>query len=324
MKKQTNKIVISILCFLASFMQAAHNFRLLQYNIQQRPSNEGRRHQLTHIHSRRSRLSSIKLPKAIKKYNADVVTINEAFTKSLRPVLVKEFRKNGYPYHTNVANRSRKKAWSSGVMIFSKYPIIKTKNLEYTAPGTIRTNPDVMAAKGAQYIRIIKNGLPYNIFATHTNASYKFDQKRGVPLNDMGRKARKIQLKELKQFIDKQHISSHEPVIIAGDMNIEMRTEQKQSPKNNEYAYMLKTLNAFDPKKIGHPYTLDDRTNEWAKDGRGYLDYVLYSNEHRRPVRAIVRVVCLKTKGVTTCKKGKWRSYRDLSDHYPVIADFTF
>lgn len=241
-----------------------------------------------------------------------------------RRALIKNFKKIGYLYHTTVANRSLTKAWSSGVIVFSKYPIEETKDLQDTVKGTIRSNPDVMAAKEAQYVKNIKDGVSYNIFATHPNASYIFNQDTGVPLHDIGREIKKVQLKELKRFIDAQEISPHEPVIIAGDMNFDMITEQKQSPQNNEYAYMLEVLNVTDPEKIGHPYTFDNQTNEWTKHGRRYLDYVLYSNAHRKPKRAMIEIICLKTQGVIKCEKGKEGSYRDLSDHYPVIADFIF
>lgn len=325
MKRYLFSILICIISVAYTYPVSGDNsFRLLQYNIQQRPSYEGGKHQLSRFHSTRSKLSTVELPKEIKKFDADVVTINEAFTRSLRRVLINRFKKNGYPYHTNVANRVLTKAWSSGVMVFSKYPIQTTKDLQYTVKGNIVSNHDVMAAKGAQYVKVIKDGSVYHIFATHPNASYVFNQDTGVPLHDIGRGVRRVQFKELKRFIDAQKISPHEPVIIAGDMNMDMWTEQKQLPQHNEYAYMLAVLNATDLEKTGHPYTFDDQTNEWTKHGRRYLDYVLYSNGHRRPKRAMVNVVCLKTEGVTTCEKGREGFYRDLSDHYPVIADFIF
>ncbi len=290
---------------------AANTLNLLQYNIQERPAIEGLQYQTTGTHSERSRLSSVTLPDVIKSYNADVVTFNEAFTAALRPVLVENMRKNGYIYHTDVMSDSR--PWSGGVMIFSKYPITRQAQYIYKNSG----GADANSSKGIQYAQINKSGTMYNIFATHTNASYEFDPKtKRVPLDDKGRIARRKQFPEARAFINAQNIPANQAVIVVGDMNVDMLSERNTT--QDEYAYMLTTLNATHPTQTGHKYTLDAATNKLVEKGETpqWLDYALYLNDHARPTTSENRAINLKSGG-----EGRGS---DLSDHYPVFATFSF
>ncbi len=310
---------------------------ILQYNIQQRPFVDN---------GIRSELSTFYIPPAIKQFNADVVTVNEAFTAALRPRLVEEMKAIGYTYSTNVLGNSGGALWSGGVMIFSKYPFTTSKEHIFTHFASMDKNAD----KGVLYAQINKNGMKYNIFASHTNASYTFKDTR-LPLEDEGRRARsgeyqptteiqKLgQFTEIRDFIKEQKIPSNEPVIIIGDLNVDMLSEKWQA--NSEYDQMLQTLNAIHPKITGLPYTLNSAANEWAnpEDGpKQYLDYILYSKEYLIPRYSSNRAICLKSDGryydTDSCSKSQNKikskredlpkSRRDLSDHFPVLGTFDF
>ncbi|HLX52682.1 MAG TPA: sphingomyelin phosphodiesterase, partial [Aquella sp.] len=313
---------------------------ILQYNIQQRPiPGEGLDYNLTLIHSLRSKLSTYYLPPAIKQFDADVVTVNEAFTAALRPLLVAEMKKIGYPYSTRVLGDKGGALWSGGVMVFSKYQfIIKAEHLF-----TNYASDDKNADKGVLYVQINKNGkMKYNIFATHTNASYDFKGRTRLPTEDEGRIARSGtyegpeedkqsgQFKEIREFIKSKNIPSTEPVIIVGDLNVDMLSEKNQD--HSEYTQMLNILHAVHPQITGIPYTLNSEANEWASSDDGpkqYLDYALYSKDHLIPKFSFNQAICLKSdrryynadkcsKSKNEIKKSLEKSRRDLSDHFPV------
>ncbi len=296
-----------------------NEINLLQYNIQQRPFYSTVK--TGSIDS--ARLTQYKMPDAINTFdpNIDVVTINEAFAKSIRPKLIENMRKNGFLYFTQVLGLKASKTfgWSGGVMIFSKYPIIKTKEYIYKNS----SDDDKDAAKGVLYVQINKKGKKYNIFATHTNASYTFTGKSRLPMNDEGRIARRKQFVELKQFINEQRIPNNQPVIIVGDLNVDQISEQNKP--NSEYSYMLKTLQAAHPTQGWHPYSLDKKSNEYVDPNDGpqqRLDYGLYSKAHQKPSKSSNNIICLKVSGKNVCqKRGK---AQEISDHYPLQVKMKF
>ena len=183
---------------------------------------------------------------------------------------------------------------------------------------------DMNADKGVLYAQINKGGMLYNIFTTHTNASYDFGGKQRLPMTDPGRIARVGQFAELRSFIKAQNITADRPVIIVGDMNVDMLSEQGQS--GDEYYAMLSTLNATHPQITGPRYTLNLNANEWVSPNDGpaqYLDYALYSNAHLKPKSSFNKPICLKSNGADLCVKGSGQQ-RDLSDHFPLLAEFTY
>lgn len=294
---------------------------LLQYNIQQRPSSEGTHFEVTGQHNERSYLSTVVIPQAIKPFNADVVTFNEAFTARLRPELIANMAKVGYMHYTDAVGATSKAGfWSGGVMVFSKHPIVK--KAEYIYKNT--ASSDSSANKGVWYVQINKGGKLYNIFATHTNASYSDFVNNRLRNDDAGKKARKEQFKELRTFIDQQNIPAHQPVIIVGDLNADMLSEKGQP--DDEYDYILKTLDVTLPNIIyGHHYTYDIKTNPLVDAGmqQQWLDFALYSNRHQKPVNSAVKAFALKAPAGTIWGSSKLVG-KDLSDHYPLVANFEF
>lgn len=299
---------------------AADKLIILQYNIQERPSNEGMNFQVTGQHNERSFLSAVVLPNAIRQFNADVVTFNEAFTARLRPVLMENMTQAGYKYYTDAVGANSSKPWSGGAMVFSKWPI--EKKVEYIYQNTAEA--DASAAKGIWYVQINKMGKIYNIFHTHMNASYSTFVNGRLPNDDKGKAARKLQFKELRSFIDQQNIPANQPVIITGDLNVDMLSERGKP--DDEYAYLLSTLDATHPTQTGFGYTYDAKTNQLVEprdDQSQWLDYAFYSNRHQKPTKSENKSTPLKapqgTKFGNTDLSGK-----DLSDHYPILATFEF
>lgn len=237
----------------------------------------------------------------------DVVVLQELFSRAHRRTILDGLRRApaGYPE----AGRMVPGNWpfaGGGVVILSRWPIEAEARERFAAcAGGIRdtalaSRNDCLANKGVVYAAIRKAGRRYHIFGTHLDA--------GQGPADHG--ARELQLQALAAFIQRQRIPATEPVIIAGDLNIE-RFDPTQRRRLGE---VLKA--AYGPfsgcSPAPHPTT---------PAGSG-LDYVLYSQSHLLPLgaetgasdanAATSRIICPTTAG------------QNLSDHYAVLGSFVF
>ena len=110
-----------------------------------------------------------------------------------------------------------------GLLILSKYPIIEADSITYSSS----TGPDKLSSKGSIYVKIEIKGFILHVFTTHMQSSY--------PTKDYSeyiryRLIRRLQLQELKNFIDLKTLMKYEPVVIAGDFNVDGR-ENIKTPK---------------------------------------------------------------------------------------------
>lgn len=204
-----------------------------------------------------------------------------------------------YPYITKIPFKLGK-LLNGGSFIASRWPVEVEDNIVYDAC----RSDGCLASKGANYARINKNGRIYHLFGTHTHA-YTGAEDIAVRFE---------QLAQLKTFIDSKQIPASEPVLLAGDFNVD---------KNNfpqEHVDFLSVLNASEPMAIGqYPDSYAGPVNVYAEDQyTEYLDYVLYSNEHLAPAYSTNEL--LVPRSIDAEHWGTW----DLSDHYPVSGEFVF
>jgi len=228
----------------------------------------------------------------------DAVVFQEVFD----PLLTAQFRakvKAEYPYLTEIPFKLGK-LLTGGSFIASKWPILDHDDDVYQAC----RKDGCLASKGMNYAKISKDGKVYNLFGTHTHAYTTAD--------DIA--VRFAQLNELKSFIDSKQIPSDEPVIMAGDFNV----DKIHFPQ--EHQDFLATLNATEPLAMGeYPHSYAGPVNVYAdEEYTEYLDYVLYSNEHVAPVYSYNKLLVPRS-----IDKKHWGSW-DLSDHFPVAAEFVF
>lgn len=149
------------------------------------------------------------IPSFLKYY--DIVAIEELFQndtlnslgKSLRQVFNERMEKEGFLYHSGPID-SVLLPLSSGVIIYSKWPIINSKEHQFTNC----QNEDCLAAKGVSYIAINKNDQLYHIFATHLNA-----------IQDDSQSIQKDQINEITTFITQLKLPINEPTLLMGDFN---------------------------------------------------------------------------------------------------------
>lgn len=243
------------------------------------------------------------LPQNLKGY--DAILFQEAFSSSRNGMLAALATE--YPYQTHVPKirYSGINIFDSGVLVVSRYPIVKTADFIY--PNC--TGTDCMADKGIIYAEIIKNGKSYHVTSTHT-ASFDTTEARAL---------RQEHFQQIRALVDAQNIPASEAVLMGGDFNVNKLLWP------TDYAQMLANLNGTAPGSTGYTAsTFDPRVNKLAgAAGSGgttveYLDYVVYSNNHRQPQtsRNDVRIIRSAAAPVFTI----W----DLSDHFPVMGEFAY
>ena len=241
----------------------------------------------------------------------DVVVFQELFDNSASDILMGKLQ--GYPYRTPVVGRS-KSGWDEtqgdysvfapedgGVGIVSRWPI--TKKVQYIYDDGCGT--DAASQKGFAYVRLNVNGSPVHVIGTHTQAD------DSLCSSGEAAEIRAGQLREMRNFVDGLHIPADEPVMYAGDFNID-----RYGP---EYQNMLQTLSADAPAYDGVAWTMDPQTNDVAHerypdDPRQWLDYVLFDNRHAHP--AAWRNTGLDVSSPPWTLDGT--TYNRYSDHYPV------
>lgn len=257
------------------------------------------------------------IPSAIKRRGEwDVIVFNEAFENDARAKLVSGARANGYPFITAVPDAANA-ADDGGVFIASRHPIMATDTLVYGACDGVFG--DCLANKGAVYAKVLKNGKFHHVFGTHLQA----ENNKGAV------EARLIQMTELFAFVVSKAATASlqgEPVIIAGDMNIDPVINK------SEYKNMLGILAVEEPKLGSIGPSFDPVNNELAHyryegERAATLDYVMPSKFGAKPKStrlSIVKPMVSKLKVVIPRHFGKGTQTKDLSDHYGVSAVFNF
>jgi len=219
----------------------------------------------------------------------DVVVLQELFDDRLALPLLEELAA-AYPYRTERVGRdgARGVPWrqDGGVVILSRWPIEREAQMTF---GATCSGTDCLADKGVGYAAVRKGDRLYHVFGTHAQSVYG-SGVAGV---------RAAQFALLRAFVDAQRIPADEPVVLAGDFNVDAG--------RSELASMLEVLRAVRPPTDGDMrFTWDPEGNAFADHRGEWLDYVLYAADHAAPVAAWNRAVPLRHEGL------------DLSDHYAV------
>ncbi len=268
----------------------ANEFKVLTYNIYALPVIASK------IDARLGQL-----PQNLKGY--DAILFQEAFASGRTAMLAQLAQE--YPYQTYIPVGSGYNLYDSGVLVASRYPIVKTDHFIY--PNC--TGTDCFADKGVVYAEVLKNGKAYHVTSTHT-ASFDTNAARAL---------RQEQFQQIRALVNKQNIPSFDAVLMGGDFNVNKLLWPQ------DYAQMLANLNATAPISTGYTAsTFDPRVNSLAgAAGSGgtaveYLDYVVSSNNHRQPMQARNDVRIIRS-----AADPLFRTW-DLSDHFPVMGQFQY
>ena len=147
---------------------------------------------------------------------ADVIVLQEVFHKRARKRLLQELD-DWYEYHTSLGPKSFFGV-SSGVLIFSKHPIIEEKFVSYSKS----KGADGLAKKGFVLAKIRFGKQDIHIVGTHLQAG----------ASSAAKSVQKSQLVELANAVNL--IGDSSIVILAGDFNI--------TPDEKLFAYLSNAL----------------------------------------------------------------------------------
>ncbi|MFF4925067.1 sphingomyelin phosphodiesterase [Kitasatospora sp. NPDC001261] len=249
----------------------------------------------------------------------DVVVLEEAFDNAASDALTAK-ASAAYPYHTPVVGRSTS-GWDAtsgsyssttpedgGVTLLSKWPILRKEQYVFKdACGS-----DWFSNKGFAYAVLDVNGRRTHVVGTHlqsTDSGCASGQAADI---------RAKQLTAMRAFLDAKRIPADEPVLVAGDLNIDSH--------GSEYQALLSNGNlAPASARTGWPNSFDTVDNSIAAyrypgEPKEDLDYVLYRADHARPQQYVNEVVRVHSAPWTVSSWGKSYTYTDLSDHYPLAA----
>lgn len=229
-------------------------FNILQYNVFARPDQVG-------YEGKQERLQRI--PQVLSQINngkVDVIALCEVFSQVGEPLcdmMLSEFKKYGFSYHTRVISGNALET-VGGTMIVSKWPLhpFNGDTHVYRDMPTIDSDKfeaglaEKVVAKGVIYAAVKKteNGLTktFHVFATHLHA-WNTEVAIGT---------RRQQANQMKEFLDKKNIPNNEPVIFAGDFNVDLVRCA------SEFKNLSQILDAKLPEIIGkQKYTSDPSSN---------------------------------------------------------------
>jgi endonuclease/exonuclease/phosphatase family metal-dependent hydrolase len=220
----------------------------------------------------------------------DVLVLQEAFIDAWRERLLHELA-GAYPHRTEVVGQDGARGsplrQDGGIVILSRWPIVRQAQTTF---GAVCSGTDCLADKGVAYAAVRKGTTTYHVFTTHAQSAYGWAVASAT---------RADQFALMRAFVEAQGIPPIEPVVLAGDFNVDAREPERDA--------MLTALNAVWPPVVGPlRHTWDPLRNAWAYGEAHWIDYVLYGADHARPVAAWNRAVALKDGAL------------DLSDHYAV------
>lgn len=321
---------------------ARPDFTVMSYNIMQLPAQDWDQV------NRRNRL-----PAAIRvlPLKPDAIVFQEVFTDEAYARLAS--LQDLYPYRTGTLGyRCSGDGWDSisgrcsnaitvvrgGVVILSRWPITARHALVFR--NSRYGSWDYLSNKGAAYVRISKRGYDFHVAGTHMQASQTM-----VLNNDFDDRpdhaVRMAQLAEMRTWLDGYRIPATDPVIIAGDMNVEWS-------KPDDVLQMLDTSRSDLEYPANQSFRSFSARSNWLTRANAYyskfdldyddtLDYVLWRHDHLQPIEPAVQMVI----GLTSSERWYWPRMRgwwnlstgrvwhdgyhgELSDHYPVMATFRY
>ena len=245
----------------------------------------------------------------------DVVVAEELMSHQFRNNF-NEYMRAEYPYQYGPMMNA--KSLSGGVMIYSHWPIVADKGIIYKNCSGVDCN----AAKGALFVKIKKGDNFYNIFGTHTQA----DEDSNPENLKKDRTARNAQLLEMQDFIVNQNIPKNQPILVAGDFNVDA-VRCQQTGDCQEYNDMLNTLKAhYEPytniKLL--PYISNKSLNGMSTDANnGSYDYILslLNQQYTKMIETHVRV--MRATNDSLMYVGTPYGDTDLSDHFALEAKLT-
>ena len=264
--------------------ESPDTFNILTYNVWQTPyvssANETR---------------LFELPKVLKNY--DVILFQELFYSSRGNMLA--IMASEYPYQSAFVTNNDSNMFDGGIKTISRYPILEEKQWVFNQC----TGADCVADKGIMYTKIDKHGHKIHIFNTHLSSTNSIKAKQ----------LRLQQFSKLREVVITLQIPEDETIIFAGDLNVDKLNQP------DEYQNMLRILDVEEPTYASSLASFNPKLNLFNSYSEiEHLDYILISNNHKKPLSNINR-----TKVLRSHIDALW-GYWDLSDHFPIYATLNY
>jgi len=152
--------------------------------------------------------------KFLEKSKSDIIALQEVFSYRCGTKLIKELGKMGY-HHTGMPKTKGFLKLNSGLMIFSKYPILRKKFYPF---GRLRKE-DKFSSKGVLIATIeTPSGELFDIATTH------FQSKQDQKSIDI-REENALVIKD-KIYNEYRNNDLNHPLIILGDFNVKRRSDE--------------------------------------------------------------------------------------------------
>jgi len=205
----------------------------------------------------------------------DIIGLNEVFELKPRGIILAEIKKAwGDQFHVYECPEPGKEVgrFNAGLAIVSRYPILETHHITYSAWSTKKEFgifADEFAAKGAIHARIrIRDGkVPVDVdfFTTHMDSKLA--------------SARKVQGEELAAFAAK-YSSPNNTAILTGDFNTRGNADERKR-KTDEYVKLVERLHTF-RSSLSDLWLVagkgDGGTSEQdPNDGGSRIDYIFFA-----------------------------------------------
>lgn len=198
------------------------------------------------------------------KDQVDVLCLQEVFVESGRKFLIDKL-KYYWPYYVGKANKDEYIVEDSGLMVFSKYPIIS--HIFY--PYEPNIGVDKLSNKGFLLIKININDSDIRIINTHMQSDEGTTPGKNIKQQDI-RRSQLLQISEVKSDI------------VVGDLNIDHKTLEYKTisqilKKRDSY---LSGQEGIDRKKT----YLDGQILDYiyVKSKIKVVDYMVLSNEKNK------------------------------------------
>lgn len=280
------------------------------------------------------------LLKLAEEHEVDVFVLNECIAPCVQADLLEPLSKAGYRYCTSqISEKTVGTAHivDGGIYILSKWPIMD--QLQQTFRNFIGS--DGLAAKGVSYASILKQKKLFHIIGTHLQA---WDTPEGIKVRV------DKQGNEIREFISALEIPKEEPLILAGDLNIDRNgswislqrfchiTQTTAPPVVGPERFTVSNQNQL----YGNDEPMAYANEHWPNGCHQvfletlscvccpnlWLDYALVSRAHQAPLpkTASMRAIPIRHDKPFRCQfsASVFREVRDLSDHYAVLATFQF
>ncbi|WP_151193480.1 sphingomyelin phosphodiesterase [Cysteiniphilum sp. JM-1] len=289
--------------------EEANVLNVLTYNVQLNPFYFAVGNTRMNMASERATI----IPTKIQHY--DVVVAEELFDKAHREHFIAGMSKS-YPYHYGPVYPSEvDPRLTSGVVIFSRWPIVQNDALIYSDC----TGSDCGAHKAIQWVKINKKGKLYNIFGTHTQA---WNDEKAIAARDR-------QFQQIYSFIQSRNIPNTEPVLLAGDLNINWWEKDKVQYNRNIMPHVLQAAHWINQALV--PYSSDFIKNKMnTDDSREMLDYILAIKDYEQPITQTSQILVLRAPDENAMYDGGLKvpyapyGMLDLSDHFALESQLVY